>query len=564
MEQSNSHLQPKKLSLLWQVLVSSLVGAFLITFVLDGGWVGLGVLLRSGIIISAVVYFMLLTRRHLSPEVYVYLVGALVLSFFQVIRLSGVLQVLNSIAIVQLTLLALLRASANSASSLAEYLMGPWLFIVMSVRKLGGALVNTKPRAVKGRRFMNERRMRVIRGIGVTVPFLIIFGLLFASADAVFADALSSIFGVFDINLDALSAELFLRLTAWTFLTILSGALFASVFIFGDGRLKNSTLFRSADGKDWSIELKVFMSLVGVALLGATGFFVILVLPLLIGAYVIYRWIVTPLVSNTRHKDLSIELRIFLVSLNLLFLTFVGIQIVYLFGGANPVLSGDLTHAEYSRRGFFELLAVSFLVYLIAYKIYNHALKPSAKIEKGLLFALIAQVAVVMLSAIKRLGLYEGAFGFTELRFYSHSFVFFLAFVFGLWVFSVIRKQQRSTLLFRVVVLSILYIITLNIFNPDLFIARQNVDRYLETGKIDSHYISSLSQDAISQKLRVATVGAGSVEGEADKEMILRELCRWSESKDAEREWRSWNNQRKAAVERINHEVDCVEYRDYR
>ena len=45
-----------------------------------------------------------------------------------------------------------------------------------------------------------------------------------------------------------------------------------------------------------------------------------------------------------------------------LFLAFVVVQLRYLFGGAALVaVSPDLTHAEYARRGFFELVAVAAL-----------------------------------------------------------------------------------------------------------------------------------------------------------------------------------------------------------
>jgi hypothetical protein len=48
--------------------------------------------------------------------------------------------------------------------------------------------------------------------------------------------------------------------------------------------------------------------------------------------------------------------------LDLLFLTFVVIQVRYLFGGAGRVAAtAGLTHTEYARRGFFELVTVTAL-----------------------------------------------------------------------------------------------------------------------------------------------------------------------------------------------------------
>ena len=58
-----------------------------------------------------------------------------------------------------------------------------------------------------------------------------------------------------------------------------------------------------------------------------------------------------------------IELGVPLGLLNLLFLSFVLVQVRYFFGGAASVaLTPGLTYSEYARRGFFELVAVSALV----------------------------------------------------------------------------------------------------------------------------------------------------------------------------------------------------------
>jgi Domain of unknown function (DUF4173) len=57
-----------------------------------------------------------------------------------------------------------------------------------------------------------------------------------------------------------------------------------------------------------------------------------------------------------------VEIGIVLGLLDLLFLTFVVIQVRYLFGGAGRVAAtAGLTHTEYARRGFFELVTVTAL-----------------------------------------------------------------------------------------------------------------------------------------------------------------------------------------------------------
>ena len=56
-----------------------------------------------------------------------------------------------------------------------------------------------------------------------------------------------------------------------------------------------------------------------------------------------------------------VELGIVLGLLNLLFLAFVIVQVRYLFGGAAGSPAQPSTYAEYARRGFFKLVAVTAL-----------------------------------------------------------------------------------------------------------------------------------------------------------------------------------------------------------
>jgi hypothetical protein len=63
------------------------------------------------------------------------------------------------------------------------------------------------------------------------------------------------------------------------------------------------------------------------------------------------------------------------------------------------------------------------------------------------------------------------------------------------------------------------FVATLNLINPDAFIARQNLDRYVQTGDLDAAYLASLSDDAVPQLMRGLTVTVG------DGEEQLTLLC---------------------------------------
>ena len=121
-----------------------------------------------------------------------------------------------------------------------------------------------------------------------------------------------------------------------------------------------------------------------------------------------------------------------LVALDLLFAAFVAVQFAVLFGGDRHVLeTAGLGYGEYARQGFLELLAVAALTLGVIVVAVRHA-REDRRLLRLLLGVLIALTGVVLASALKRLGLVEDAYGFTNVRFAGHAIVFWLAAVFAL------------------------------------------------------------------------------------------------------------------------------------
>src|SRR5258705_422387 len=56
-----------------------------------------------------------------------------------------------------------------------------------------------------------------------------------------------------------------------------------------------------------------------------------------------------------------IEVVTILVAVDILFATFVVLQLAYLFGGLDTMAAGGITYANYARHGFFQLVAVTCL-----------------------------------------------------------------------------------------------------------------------------------------------------------------------------------------------------------
>lgn len=189
-----------------------------------------------------------------------------------------------------------------------------------------------------------------------------------------------------------------------------------------------------------------------------------------------------------------------LVALNAVFLAFLSVQVTVLFGGEQHVVqTTGLTYAEYARSGFFQLVTIAALV-LVVIAVAVHLTKPEPGRDRVLLKALLGLLCVltlvVLFSALRRLGLYEEAYGFTRARFFVHVAIVWLAVVLLAVIAAGVRWDSRW-LPRAVVGASAVILLAVNLMNPDAFIARKNLDRYQATGKIDTVYLSTLSLDAV-------------------------------------------------------------------
>ncbi|MBK9207109.1 MAG: DUF4173 domain-containing protein [Anaerolineales bacterium] len=120
-----------------------------------------------------------------------------------------------------------------------------------------------------------------------------------------------------------------------------------------------------------------------------------------------------------------VEATIVLGSVVALFTAFVVIQFQYFFGGTTNIHIDGYTYAEYARRGFGELVTVAFfalLMLLTLSAITKRENESQRRFFSGLGVALVALLLVMLVSAFKRLGLYEEVYGFSRLRTYTHVF----------------------------------------------------------------------------------------------------------------------------------------------
>ena len=249
----------------------------------------------------------------------------------------------------------------------------------------------------------------------------------------------------------------------------------------------------------------------------------------------------------------TIETTIVLGALNALFLAFVVVQVRYLFGGDARVQTvAGLTYAEYARRGFFELVAVAALV-LPLLLAGDWLVRRGGPRHRALFRALAALLVllsfVVVASALERMRLYVDAYGLTELRLYTTAFMLWLAVVFCLLLATVLRARPRW-FAFSGFVAASAAVAVLNAINPDVLIARTNLDRDERSPAVDASYLAGLSADAyptLVERLDELPPAARATVADA---LLAHGLD--------ERDWRTWNWGRMRGEDAVRARLDAV------
>lgn len=180
-------------------------------------------------------------------------------------------------------------------------------------------------------------------------------------------------------------------------------------------------------------------------------------------------------------------------SLVALLTAFVGLQAQVLFGGHAHVLSrSGLTYAEYTRSGFWQLLAVTALVLAVVAAAVRWT--PAGRGVRTLLGALCLLALVIDASSLSRLSVYVEEYGLTRLRILVAATCVWLAIVLvAVLVAGAVRSGGRW--LPRVVVLSAVgVLLALTAANPDARIAAAALER---GDRADVSYLSGLSADAV-------------------------------------------------------------------
>jgi len=319
------------------------------------------------------------------------------------------------------------------------------VFVVFSpLVAAGNALAESFRRLAELTRVFHSPRARAgVRGVVLTVPVVLIFALLLAGADPLFATWRDEIARI---------------IATWSF-----------------------------------IPRTIFFFALLVVVLGAYSFAAFTPAPL--GS----QQTTVPGPDSGERRIGATERLILVSAVAALFWLFIAVQLSYLFGNAPSMPGSGITFAEYARRGFGELTIVatcSVLLILVSER-YGRANGQAGRV-RAVTIALLLAVVIILASAFHRVSLYEAAYGYTVSRLYAQVYMVVLVAALIALTVGVMRTLDTGVLFRQVFAVAVIAFVVLVFWNHEAWIASANINRSATTGKLDATYITrDLSPNAI-------------------------------------------------------------------
>jgi hypothetical protein len=362
-------------------------------------------------------------------------IAALVVAAMIGIRSDPFLVLLDAVTAATLlaaSMAALAGAAVTRRSALAITILGATVlgWICVGILRIAGDA--RRPTALPGwRSRLPVAAAPVARGLLFALPVLLVFVVLFASADAIFATLAGNLLA-WQVDLGELPYRVAIAfVVAW----LVGGLL---VVAAGETRIERTTAPPVAQS------------------LGAAA---ATPLPLLPGLGVI-------------------EAVTILVAVDVLFALFVGLQVAYLFGGLDTMSAGGITYANYARGGFFQLVAVTGLAGGLVVCL-NAVVERRSRAFVGAAVGVAILTAVILASAAFRLALYQQAYGWTELRFYIDATIAWLGIGIVAAMLLLVGDRMRW-LAHALTIAAVAVLVAVNVIGPLRLVAEQNVARLLD------------------------------------------------------------------------------------
>jgi hypothetical protein len=199
----------------------------------------------------------------------------------------------------------------------------------------------------------------------------------------------------------------------------------------------------------------------------------------------------------------GVERLIVLGSVGVLYGAFLLLQARTLYGNPGAQPGSGMTLAQAVHQGFVEIsVAVTLTALLLAAlerRALRGSLEPWVRAVAGLL---IAECALLVLSAHARLTAYEAAYGYTVLRVYVHFYIGALGIALLLLALELVRGIDMARLCFNVSVTAVVALALLAYSNRATWVVQLNLERYAASGRIDIAYLTAAGPDSIPAVVR--------------------------------------------------------------
>lgn len=257
----------------------------------------------------------------------------------------------------------------------------------------------------------------------------------------------------------------------------------------------------------------------------------------------------TPSAAERAARGLGGQERlIVLASVAALFGLFLALQLSYLFGDPAAAVGSGVTYAEYARRGFAELSTAATLSVLLVLGLGGGLGgacgrgSASGRLDgagRAVSLLLLGETGLLLASAFRRIWLYEAAYGFTTARLYAQVYMAVLALVLALIAFELRGPVAAKRVLRRAAGLGFAAVAALGCWNHEAWIARENFERAVDTGRLDARYLVwDLSPNAVPALVE----GAGRLPSALADEVRMRLEDRYVKAMWLRQcDWYEWN-----------------------
>lgn len=188
------------------------------------------------------------------------------------------------------------------------------------------------------------------------------------------------------------------------------------------------------------------------------------------------------------------------IPLMFLYIVFFISQWKYYISGFTGILPENFSYASYAREGFFQLCAVAVinLIVITAVILFLKREKTASKLVlKATVLVFSAATLILISTAVAKMVMYINTYGLTPKRVYSTWFMLLIALVFILISLKMFVKKFKVVALSFV--LAVVMFTLISVPNVDAFIAKYNVDRYINgtLQTVDLEAMEELGSSAI-------------------------------------------------------------------